>query len=303
MIALATAILRSFVRDRVTFVLALLSPAVFFSLFALFYRHLDSPQGVHFDVVIVARDDGDAKKFVDAFTHSPDARLTFTHVHDAGQLASESPRRFDAQISLGDDFSRDNPTIEIVSLSPFPGMNNALRALVQSAAAQAFAVENPTVTIVDRTTSGALLRSATASIPVLFILFAISSLVGRGLADEESGLADRFCSLGLSRPRQAIARIYALSAIAFVQMVITFLVAGLFFGIVARAPISLVIVALTGSIAISGFMVTLAGLCRSHARFAIVAPVATLVLGAIGGGIVPLLIILLSFSTEDFQLF
>lgn len=288
MIPLAIAILRSFLRDRSTILMAIVAPIAFFLMFALFYRHIDSPTGVQFRVVIVGDKNPDSDLFADAMMRRHDDHLELVRsVETEGDLTT-GYLNYDAVVYLGKDFSRDHLSVEMISNTPFPGISNALRTLVIASSAEAFSVKNPPLTILDRTTTGGLLRSSTPGIPVLFVLIAISSLVARGIADEESGLADRICSLGVSRKTQVLARIVALTILAFVQMFVIFLIAAALFGIFPIAIFSLIGATLAGSIALTAFLVTLAGLCRSRARFALIAPVATLILGTLGGGIIPL---------------
>ena len=59
MIALVRAMLRAFASDRGALLLAFLAPVAFFTMFALFFRHLDSPSGVSFDVVVTGNMFGD----------------------------------------------------------------------------------------------------------------------------------------------------------------------------------------------------------------------------------------------------
>jgi len=295
-ITLAFAILRSFIRDRPTLFMAVCAPAIFFALFALFYQHLDSPQGFHFSIAIVGNSGRDADAFKESLMRRNDERLKIICFNTRDDLNAAPNPAVDAFIYICDDFTRQKPVVEIVSISPLPGMSNALRVLVLSAAAEAIAVKNSEVTIHDRTIQGRLLRSSASAIPVLFVLFAMAALVSRGLADEEMGVGDRMCSLGVSRRRQTAARIAALSIIGFVQMLITLFVATMLFNIIPLAPLWIAMAMMLGAIAIATFMVTLAGLCRSRARFATIAPVATLVLGALGGGIVPLELLPPSFS-------
>ena len=288
MIPLATAILRSFLRDRSTLLMAIVAPISFFLIFALFYRHIDSPTGVQFRIVIVGETNPDSDLFVEAMMRRHDDHLELVRsVKKNGDLEN-GYLDFDAVVHLGDNFSRDHLSVEMISNTPFPGMSSALRTLVFASSAEAFSAKNPPLTILDRTTVGGLLRSSTPGIPVLFVLIAISSLIARGIADEEFGLADRTCSMGVSRKTQLLARIVALTILASAQMFLIYLIAAALFGIFPIAIISLIAATLAGSVALTTFMATLAGLCRSRARFALIAPIATLILGTLGGGIIPL---------------
>ncbi len=288
MIPLAIAILRSFLHDRSTILMASLAPIAFFLMFALFYRHIDSPSGVQFRIVIVGDKNPDSDLFSDAMMRRNDDHFKIVRsVETKGELTT-GYLNYDAVVNLGTDFSRNNPSVEMISNTPFPGISMAFRTLVIASSAEAFSIKNPPLTILDRTTTGGLLRSSTPGIPVIFVLIAISSLVARGITDEESGLVDRICSLGVSRKKQVLARIVALTFIAFIQMFVIFIIAAALFSIFPIAIFSLIAATLAGSIALAAFLVTLAGLCKSRARFALIAPVATLILGTLGGGIIPL---------------
>ena len=288
MISLAIAILRSFLRDKSTLLIALIAPIAFFLMFAIFYRHLDSPKGVQFQIALVSKNSPDADLFAEAILLRHDAYLELTRIVETTNILAADYLNFDAVIILDENFSRNHLSVEMVSYSPFPGISSALRTLVIATAAEVFAQNNPPLIIHDRTTTGGLLRSSTPGIPVLFVLIAISSLVARGIADEESGLADRICSLGVSRKTQILSRMIALTTLAFVQMLTIFLIAAAFFKIFPIAIFSLTVVTLAGSIALTSFITVLAGICRSRARFALIAPVATLILATLGGGIIPL---------------
>lgn len=279
---LAGAIFRSFASDRSSLLFTFLAPIAFFAMFALFFSHLDRPDGMHFRVALVRLiDTPDARRMSAAILARPHGRLAVTEVDAA-------PRDADAVVTVLTDFTAARPALRIESRSALPGVADALHELVAAAALSEFSVGAPQISIEDRSVGGSLMRASAAGIPALFVLFSLSGIVARGLADEERGFGERLRSLGITRRKALLARGSVLVLIGSLQMVTCFAAAWITFGITPRAPVALLACALLGAAAAAGFVLALAALCRTRARFAVVAPVATLVFGGLGGSMIPI---------------
>ena len=286
MIALLRAMLRAFASDRGALLLAFLAPVAFFTMFALFFRHLDSPSGVSFDVVVTApAGNADAERFVRTIVAAPHGRI-----HAWSSIADVPDGRADAFIDLDSAFTGIQPRVAIRSESPLPGVGDAVREVVRATVADAFHDGAASVEVDDRSVGGTLLGASAAGIAVMFALFSCSSLALRGLADEGAGFGDRLRSLRIGRLRRVGTRMLALALIAGVQLAWTFLFAAMAFGIVPASPAALVAAVIVSAAAIAGTVVALAALCRTRARFAAISPVVTLVLSGLGGSMVPLVL-------------
>ena len=284
MIALLRAMLRAFASDRGALLLAFLAPVAFFTMFALFFRHLDSPSGVSFDVVVTApAGNADAERFVRTIVAAPHGRI-----HAWSSIADVPDGRADAFIDLDGAFTGTRPRVAIRSESPLPGVADAVREVVRATVADAFHDGAASVEVDDRSVGGTLLGASAAGIAVMFALFSCSSLALRGLADEGAGFGDRLRSLRIGRLRRVGARMLALAIIAGMQLAWTFLFAAV--GIVPASPVALVAAVIASAAAIAGTVVALAALCRTRARFAAISPVVTLVLSGLGGSMVPLVL-------------
>jgi hypothetical protein len=286
MIALLRAMLRAFASDRGALLLAFLAPVAFFTMFALFFRHLDSPSGVSFDVVVTApTGNADAERFVRTIVAAPHGRI-----HAWSSIADVPDGRADAFIDLDSAFTGVRPRVAIRSESPLPGVGDAVREVVRATVADAFHDGAASVEVDDRSVGGTLLGASAAGIAVMFALFSCSSLALRGLADEGAGFGDRLRSLRIGRLRRVGARMLALALIAGAQLAWTFLFAAVAFGIVPASPAALVAAAIVSAAAIAVTVVALAAMCRTRARFAAISPVVTLVLSGLGGSMVPLVL-------------
>ncbi|NBQ15473.1 MAG: hypothetical protein EBU31_12925 [Proteobacteria bacterium] len=286
MIALLRAMLRAFASDRGALLLAFLAPVAFFTMFALFFRHLDSPSGVSFDVVVTApAGNADAERFVRTIVAAPHGRI-----HAWSSIADVPDGRADAFIDLDSAFTGARPRVAIRSESALPGVGDAVREVVRATVADAFHDGAASVEVDDRSVGGTLLGASAAGIAVMFALFSCSSLALRGLADEGAGFGDRLRSLRIGRLRRVGARMLALAIIAGVQLAWTFLFAAVAFGVVPASPAALVAAVIASAAAIAGTVVALAAMCRTRARFAAISPVVTLVLSGLGGSMVPLVL-------------
>ncbi len=293
MIALAIALLRAFASDRASLVLAFIAPISFFSIFAIFFQHLDAPEGMHIEVAVTVRSPKPAaEELADALVTQSEGKIIVTRVpSDASKNAN---KRWCATIEIPNDFDAQAPKVAIESLLPLPGTSDAIRQLVIAATAAACSEGSSVravpkkVEIIDHTRHGALMRASAPGIPILFILLALSSLTARGLGDDEAGLAERLQSLGISAVRRMGARLLALSAIGLAQLATTLLFAMLAFGLVPASPLSLATAAVASACACASFVVVLAEFCGNRSRFAAIAPVCTLSLAGLGGSMVPI---------------
>lgn len=287
MISLALALLKSFTRDRGTLLLAFLAPLAFSALFGSFYVHLDSPNGTRFDVALVTTEPASphAKDLSAAILKRAAGRV---HI----SLATHDPVHCDAVIIVPHELDGATSPVIIESRFPLPGLNDALRMLVQAANADLVStssnIKAPSIEIEDQTKHGIMLRQNAAGIPVLFVLFALSSLVGRGLTEDALGLRDRLASAGLNRRRQELASVLALTTIAWVQIAVTLGLLVVVFGVQPASLFGLLLTTTFTASASAAFISLLAVLCGSRARFAAVAPVVVLLLSGLAGSMVPI---------------
>jgi hypothetical protein len=289
MIAVAAALLRSFASDRAALALAFAAPIAFFALFGVFFRHLDDPQGMRIEIaLVVSSAEPAAERLAAAIEARSGGRIAVSRAS-----ASASGGALDwvsAVVTIPRDFDPRAPAVDIESLLPLPGTGDAVAQLVAAAdvaCADPRDPQEPRTAVHDRTRHGVLMRAAAPGIPVLFVLFALSSLAARGLGDDEAGLAERLRSLGVPATARMLAQFAALTAIALAQLVATLAFAAISFGLVPASPLALAVAAAASAAACAAFVVALSEACGGHERFAAVAPVCTLVLAGLGGSMVP----------------
>lgn len=289
MIAVATALLRSFASDRAALALAFAAPIAFFALFGVFFRHLDDPQGMRIEIaLVVSSAEPSAERLAAAIEARSGGRVAVSRA--AAPDSGRALGRVSAVITIPRGFDPHAPAVEIESLLPLPGTGDVVAQLVAAAGAECADAREPRMprlAVHDRTRHGALMRAAAPGIPVLFVLFALSSLAARGLGDDEAGLAERLRSLGVPATARMLAQFGALAAIALAQLVATLAFAAAVFGLVPAAPLALAGAAFATAAACAAFVVALSEVCGSRARFAAVAPVCTLILAGLGGSMVP----------------
>ncbi len=285
MITLAVALLRSFLADRAAAILSLLAPIAFFSLIAIFYRHLESPDGLHLSVLVVAPErNADAARFVESLVGVGDGPL---RVELADRAPASSALRAIATVRVPDDFSSSRPALEIDGGVPLPGGLSGVRQLVELAYAKAFAAELPAISMSVAERPGRLLRESVAGIAFIFVMFSISSITSRGLALDAAGLRDRLRSIGSGGLAYMGARILVMSAIGAVQVGLTLAWAWIAFGVLPLAPVALLVAVALSAFCMAAVFTLLAALCRTRARFIALAPLVTLVLGAVSGSLIP----------------
>jgi len=293
MIALAGALLRSFAADKPGLALAFVAPIAFFSLFALFFGHLESRDGVRFPIAIVVESKSDgAERLAEALLARGAGRVSVERVEPPPSAGAGVPG-FVGEIRIPPDFDPGAPSVIIDSRWPLPGVADALKQMVAAAGASAATGREvaPDVRVIDRSSSGTLTRAAVPGIAIMFILFALSAHAGRGVGDDESGLGERLRSLGVSARGRMLARFVTLGVIAFIQLIAIFVFAALAFGIVPESPLALVAAALLAALACAAFTSALCELCGTRARFASVSPIATLILAGLGGSMVPVAVL------------
>jgi ABC-2 type transport system permease protein len=118
-------------------------------------------------------------------------------------------------------------------------------------------------------------------------MFALSSLVSRGLADDAAGLAARLRSGGFGDFTIITARCLVMTLIGTAQIIVTLAWAAVFFGIVPDAPVAILTAGAMGAFCISAFFALVAAVCGRRGRFVAVAPVLTLVLAGLSGAFIP----------------
>ncbi len=281
---LALAMLRSFLADRVAALLTLLAPLAFFTLIALFYRHLEATDGFRFEIAVVDESgSADARLFAEAMQACGMQRVHVSEVRESGL----STHGVLATVHIPNGFSRSDPRVLVEAASPLPGASDAALQLVNAANARAFAVDLPAVTAQVTSLNGMLVRGSAAGIALIFIMFSSASIASRSLGDDASGLQDRLWSLGVSAAASTAARIVAISIIAWCQLALTLAWAALAFQLVPTSVLALICASFIAAVTSAAFFVALAALCGSRARFVAIAPVITLVLSALSGSMIP----------------
>lgn len=284
MIAYIGGLIRAFAHDRVGVVLALLAPITFFTLIGSFYVHLERQDGVQ--VIVLVRDISsteDGRRLSDSIRRCAEPPIV---VRDAMESAAEDPASV-ASILLAPGFRVDGGTVRVRAEVPFPGGASLVRQLVETAWHAEFGAKDLAPSIEASSIPGRLLRDATAGVCVIFVMFALSALVSRGLADDAAGLMARLRSAGFGDLSITIARCSVMTLIGAAQIGVTLVWAAVFFGIVPRAPFAMLMAGLSGAFCISGFFALVAAVCGRRVRFAAVAPVLTLILSGLSGAFIP----------------
>jgi ABC-2 type transport system permease protein len=283
MTRLLAVLLRSFARDRATLVFSLAAPLAFFALAGSFYRHLESEHGVVIHVTVDDQSEtDDGRLLADALRESATPPLS---VDDAA-----GARPTVAAIRINAGFRRDGGTVRIENQVPFPGGKDLLRQFVDKAWSVAFGQRTAhRVEMIDR--PGLLVRDAASGVSVVFMMFAVSSLVARGLADDAAGFGLRLRALGMSALAVVTARCTAMAMIGLSQVIVTLALAAIAFGVVPVRPIAVLVVSAIGALAVAAFYCLLASACGRRSRFVAVAPVVTLVLAGLSGALIPRIVL------------
>ena len=213
MIALARAMLGAFAADRTSVALSLLAPIAFFTLIGSFYAHLERPDGVRIEIVV--QDESgteDGHRLANAV--STCARDPII-VRQGSATSTSGPF---ATIVLPARFTRREGAIEILSGVPFPGGTGLVRQLVELSAWTAFGPSCPEIPVTLESTPSRLVRDASVGICLVFMMFSVSSLASRGLADDAAGLRRRLAALGVGPLSLSGARAAVMTAVGFAQM-------------------------------------------------------------------------------------
>lgn len=284
MITVAMTILRSFLADRASVLLSLLAPIAFFTLVGAFYTHLDEPSGMRIQVAVHDASGSEDGRFLAAaiVRHAPEPIVA-----TIGEGASIGPNRPSAIVTIPIGFSRNNAQVSIATQVPLPGAVGMLHQLVELAASTAFGRGPTAITINSVRNPNRLVREASVGISIVFMMFALSSLAAKGLADEAAGLSQRLASLGIRHVQRSVARVAAMTAIGLVQLLVTLAWAAVFFDSMPLAPVVLVLAGVSSAFAVAGFMEFVAIACGTRARFAAISPVVSLVLAAGSGALIP----------------
>lgn len=282
MIALTKALLRAVVADRVSVVLSLVAPVAFFTLIGSFYLHLGSPRGIQIELVVQdesGTDDG--RRLAESIVATARAPVS---AHLSRETTASGPF---ATVVVPAGFTRHMPSVEVISAVPFPGGSGLVSQLIELAALAAFGPPQGGIDVALRSAPSRLMQDASVGICLIFMMFSLSSLAAKGLADDAAGLSARLASLGVGPFVLCGARVGVMATIGLVQMVTTLIWAGVAFGIVPGSAGSLLVSALAASFAIAAFTVLLAAICGTRLRFAAVAPVVSLALAAGSGALIP----------------
>ena len=301
MITLTLVMLRSFVTDRVAAFLTLVAPIAFFTLIALFYGHLEKRNdGFQFEIAIVDQSRSvDARLFAEAMKSSSMERVQVVESLDGEAIS----HRTLATVCIPDGFNRMDPRVLVEAASPLPGASDAALQLVNAANARAFAVDLPLLSVQVRSLDGMLVSGSAAGIALIFIMFSSASIASRSLGDDASGLQDRLRSLGISASTCTLARMSAISVIAWCQFALTLAWAAMVFKLIPGSVLALACVSGVAAVTSASFFVALAALCGSRARFVAIAPVITLVLSALSGSMIPRILLPTSIASVGSWLF
>lgn len=284
MIALTGAILRAFLSDRFVAVLTLAAPLAFVTLFGLFFRHLESPDGLHFEIAVV--DEARTEDSAALRAALRESGLERVRVRSCAE-GEDPPANALAVIVLHPGFSRAAPRVTVRTRAALPGASDAALQLVHVAALRAFSPPRPPVQVTVEPQTGMLLRGSAAGIALMFVMFSAAAVAGRGLGDDATGLPERLRSLGVSGASIVLARLGAMTVIAWGQMALTLGWAGLVFGAVPASPLALVVAAAVGAATCTASVALVANAVGSRTRFAAVAPVFILVVSAFSGSMIP----------------
>jgi hypothetical protein len=287
LIRLLRVLLMAFARDRVALMLTLAAPLAFFALVGSFYRHLESDRGVLVRVALVdASGTGDGKRLATALRSSTRPPLSIVD----GSTSDADGRGEVALIRIGSGFAREGGSIDVESQVPFPGGKEMLRQLVDRAWSAEFgSTAAHQVRVTER--PGLLVRDAASGVSVVFMMFAVSSLVARGLSDDVAGFGLRLRALGVGDLAVASARCAAMAAIGLAQVAATFALAAAAFGVVPERPLALLAISAAGAFAVAAFYSLAAAICGRRTRFVAVAPVLTLALAGLSGALIPRLVL------------
>ncbi len=284
MMVIAKALLRSWISDRGALVLGMIAPIALFCVLAMFYEHLGTDRA--------------AMPRIEVSDHSgtPDGAMLAAALRAASNEGSSgSGLGALATLVVQEGTTRDAVHIDVALALPLPGARVALRHLVEAASARAFTA-TPTPLEIDFIESPPpLARAGAVGLALLFTMFAVTSLMARGMGDHEEGLGDRLSSLRVGVGTRMAGRCVALTIIGGAQMCVTMAFALVWLRLRPAHIMELVFTIAFAAVAIASTMQCLACLCGTRARFAAVAPVVVMALGVVSGAMVPLALMPESF--------
>ncbi|MBD3236798.1 MAG: ABC transporter permease subunit [Candidatus Eisenbacteria bacterium] len=129
-----------------------------------------------------------------------------------------------------------------------------------------------------------------AGIGVLFVLFSMAGAGGSLLEEEESGTLERVLVTNTSMTTLLLGKWIFFGLMALLQLVLMFLWGALVFGLdlfTSNHLAGFLVMSVVTAAAASGFGIVLAALCRSRAQLSGISTVVILVMGALGGSMVP----------------
>lgn len=283
--AITIAIFRSWLHDRAALVMGLVAPIVLFAVLATFYGHLGT-DGSSMPRVVVADRSGtaDGARFAASLTDTCDGGGGSTGL---GALAT---------VTVIEGFRADAPHVVVAMHLPLPGARIAIDRLIEVANARAFGPSLPTARLEFISLPEPLERSSAIGLALLFAMFSLASLIGRGLGDHEAGLGERLAGFRVGALRRTIARTIALAGVGFVQLASTTGFALWWQGAMPGSLSGVLLAMVCSAAAMAATLLALAGLCRTSARFSAVAPVMVMSLGVASGAMVPAVLMPESFQ-------
>jgi len=139
-------------------------------------------------------------------------------------------------------------------------------------------------------TSASMVSYYAAAIGVMFLLFSMTGAAGSILEEEESGTMERLLTAKLSMTQLLLGKWTFFSTFGFIQVMIMFVWAALFFGLPLWDPLHFVgclLVSACTAAAAGAFGILLATLCKSRAQLGGISTIVILVMSAMGGSMVP----------------
>ena len=284
-VAITLAIFRSWWHDRAALIMGLVAPVVLFVILSTFYGHLGT-DGSSMPRVVIDDHSGttDGARFADALSQVCEGGGVSTGL---GALA---------RVTVVEGFQSDAPELQVDVRLPLPGARMALDRLIEVANARAFGSPIPAPRVNFSSLPEPLERSSAVGLALLFMMFSLASLIGRGLGDHEAGLGERLAGFRVGALPRTLARTAALAGAGFIQLSITLAFALLWQRDEPANPVGLLLALGCASTATAATLLAIAGLCRTSARFSALAPLIVMSLGVASGAMVPTVLMPESFQ-------
>jgi len=129
-----------------------------------------------------------------------------------------------------------------------------------------------------------------AGIGVMFLLFSMAGAGGSLLEAQEQGTLERLLSSSVGMGRLLACNWVFFAVVGFLQLLVMFVFAALFFGLdlfAARTLTGFLVMTTITAAAASAFGIVLATICRSRAQLSALSTIVILVMSALGGSMVP----------------